>query len=77
LANSLLPIEEKDSLLSIGTEFVRVLGVELYPVLVLELLGVLELKGHDWALLLLVCPIPQGDSLRLIVTESHQVFVIH
>ena len=54
-----------------------VLWIELHPVLVLELNGVLELEGDDWSLLSLVCPVPKRNCLRLIITQGDQILIVH
>jgi len=54
----------------------RVIRIELHPVLVLELHCVLILKGNYRSILLFIRPVPQRDCLRFIVAERGQISVI-
>ena len=56
---ALLPVEEDDTARTVGGQLSRVVRVELDPVLVLEVLGVLVAQRADGAFLGLVGPIPQ------------------
>lgn len=76
LGDALLPIKEKHSLLAVGGQFMRIVWVELDPVLILELNCILVLQRYNGSILLLIGPIPKRDRLRLIVSQSCQVSVI-
>lgn len=56
---ALLPIEEEYTLLSVGSELMRVIRIELDPMLVLELNRIFILQRYNWSILLFVCPIPE------------------
>ena len=70
------PIQEKHSLNTVAAKFVRVVGVEFDPVLILEDVGVLEFKTANWAILLLVGPIPKRNSLRSVCSQRSDILVI-
>jgi len=74
--NAWLPRKEENSLFAVGCDLLGVAGVKLDPVLVLELLCVLELQANNRPLFLLVSPVPKRDRLRLIVTKGGEVVVV-
>ena len=71
-----VPVEEEHALLAVGSKLVRVLGVELYPVLVLKLMRVFELQRRNWAVKHLVHPVPQGDGLWFIISQRDNVLLV-
>ena len=77
LRNAFLPVEEKNSLETVGVELLWVIRIEFDPMLILELLSVFELKGNNWTFFLFVGPVPKRNSLRLIVTKGYEVLVVN
>ena len=77
LRNTFFPVEEKNSLDTVGAEFLRIIRIEFDPMLILELLSVFELKRNNWSFFLLVGPVPKRNSLWLIITKSYEILVVN
>ena len=70
-----MPVKETHSRGSITAELVRVIRVELNPVLVLEHVSVLEFQTTNRTILLLVSPVPQRDCLRGVCAQSSNILL--
>ena len=77
LRNTFFPVEEKNSLDTVGAELLRVIRIKFDPMLILVLLGIFELKRNNWSFLLLVGPVPKRNSLWLVITKSYEILVVN
>jgi len=77
LRNTFFPVEEKNSLDTVGAELLRVIRIKFDPMLILELLSVFELKRNNWSFLFLVGPVPKRNSLWLVIAKSHEILVVN
>lgn len=77
LRNTFLPVEEKNSLKTVGGELLWVIRIEFDPMLILELLSIFELKRNNRTFFLFVGPVPKRYSLWLIITKSYKILVVN